>query len=172
MPCFLKRLTLVTSFACLSLQNSWAQPQAAVPLTPTASAAKVFAYTDVDQAWVEVQQSQRPLLLFVSANNCYFCDKMEIETYVHPQIQASIRELLVTAKIKKEQNPRLVDQLGVRAFPTTLLIAPNGDLIARIEGFANPKKFVHKIRPALAELAKHRDRTAGRPAESSTTDQQ
>ena len=94
---------------------------------------------------------------------------MEIETYVHPQILASIRELFVTAKIKKEQNPKLVEQLGVHAFPTTLLIAPNGDLITRIEGFADPKKFVLKIRPGLA---KNRDRTAGRPAEPSATGQQ
>ena len=97
---------------------------------------------------------------------------MEVETYVHPQILASIRELFVTAKIKKEQNPKLVEQLGVRAFPTTLLIAPNGDLITKIEGFADPKKFVLKIRPALAGLAKNRDRTAGRPADPSTTGQQ
>jgi len=172
MPRFLKRLTLVASFACLTAQNGWAQPQTAVPVTPTAADTKIFAYTDVDQAWVAVQQSQRPLLLFVSTNNCYFCNKMEVETYVHPQILASIRELFVTAKIKKEQNPKLVEQLGVRAFPTTLLIAPNGDLITKIEGFADPKKFVLKIRPALAGLAKNRDRTAGRPADPSTTGQQ
>jgi len=172
MPRFLKRLTLVASFVCLTAQNGWAQPQTAVPVTPTAADTKAFEYTDADQAWTAVQQSQRPLLLFVSTNNCYFCNKMEVETYVHPQILASIRELFVTAKIKKEQNPELVEHLGVRAFPTTLLIAPNGDLITRIEGFADPKKFVLKIRPALAELAKNRDRTAGRPAEPSTTGQQ
>ena len=165
---FLKRLTLVASFACLTAQNGWSQP----PITPASAATKVFAYTDVDHAWTAVQQSQRPLLLFVSTDNCYYCDKMETETYIHPQIQASIRELFVTAKIKKEQNPQLVEQLGVRAFPTTLLIAPNGDLITRIEGFVNPKKFVHKIRPALAELAKTGNRTAGRSVGRSATGQQ
>ena len=86
-------------------------------VAPAAAGTKVFAHTDVDHAWAAVQQSQRPLLLFVSTNNCYFCDKMEAETYIHPQIQASLQTLFVTAKIKKEQNPQLVEQLGVRASP-------------------------------------------------------
>ena len=173
---FLKRLTLVASIACLTAQSlpaqTRAESQATLPVTPAADVTKVFAHTNVDHAWAAVQQLQRPLLLFVSTNNCYFCDKMEAETYIHPQIQTSLQTLFVTAKIKKEQNPQLVEQLGVRAFPTTLLIAPNGDLITRIEGFANPKKFVHKIRPALAELAKAGDRTAGRSVGRSATGQQ
>ena len=169
---FLKRLTLVAGFSSLTAQSGWAQPQTPLPVTPSGANTKIFTYSDVDRAWTAVQQSQRPLLLFVSTNHCFFCNKMESETYVHPQILASIQELFVTAKIKKEQNPELVVQLGIRAFPTTLLIAPNGNLVARIEGFADPKKFVLTIRPALAELAENRNRTAGKPAEPSATGQQ
>jgi len=120
----------------------------------------VFTFHDVDQAWEVVQQSQRPLLLFVSMKNCVFCDKMEAETYAHPLIARGIHELFVTAKMKKEQDPQLMRELGVRAYPTTLLIAPSGDLIARIEGFADPKKFVSTIRPALAAHNQAQQRTA------------
>jgi protein disulfide-isomerase len=121
-----------------------------------------FTHVDVDAAWSDVESSRRPLLLFVSMNDCKFCDKMEAETFSHPDLARSIRQLFVTAKMMKELDPELVAQLGVRAYPTTLVISPEGELIARIEGFADPKKFVATVRPALARHAQMRGRTAAR----------
>lgn len=125
--------------------------------------ASLFAHRNVDRAWEEVKQSHRPMLLFISMDNCKFCDKMEADTYSNPEIARGIDELFVTVKMKKEENPGLIKQLGVRAFPTTLLILPSGTLIAKIEGYANPKKFVTSIRPALAAHARAESRTAALP---------
>ena len=114
---------------------------------------ELFTYDDLDKAWQQVQKSHRPLLLFVSMNQCFYCEKMIKETYSHPEIVHGIRELFVTAAVVKEQKPEMIQHLGVRAFPTTLVIAPGGELIARIEGYADPKKFVLTLRPALAAHA-------------------
>lgn len=121
----------------------------------------LFTYDSVEAAWQEVKRTNRPLLLFVSMKDCHFCDKMERETFGHPELSRSIRSLFITAKMKKDvADPQLIQMLGIRAFPTTLVISPEGDLIARIEGFADPKSFVMTVRPALAKHAKSRGRTA------------
>ena len=134
-----------------------------LPARPGQQAGSVFAHADIDRAWNEVKATNRPLLLFVSMDDCRFCDKMEQETFSHPALARNIRKLFVTAKAKKESDPQLVEQLGVRAYPTTLLISPEGELIARIEGFLDPKKFATTVRPVLAKQAQSQGRTAARP---------
>jgi thioredoxin-related protein len=157
--------TLVFALALLAITASGAFGQQAPLPRGAASPQPLFTYDSVDEAWQEVKQSHRPLLLFASMSDCFYCEKMERETYSHPELSRSIRSLFVTAKMKKEADPELMKKLGVRAYPTTLVISPEGDLIARIEGFADPKKFVTAVRPALAKHAQTQGRTAARTSQ-------
>ena len=150
LPQLVVALLLVASNACSQ------------QMRPPASNApdSVFRYADLDQAWRAAQQAQRPVLVFVSMNRCAHCDRMERETYAHPQLARQINQRLVAVKLKREDAPDVVKQLGVRAFPTTLLISPRGEMLARVEGFADPRNLVKTFVPALAKRTPPTRRTA------------
>ena len=134
-----------------------AQQQPTYPQQPVARAqADLFTYANLDLAWEAVQRADRPLFLFVSMEQCFYCEKMERETLYHPKVAQGIRQLFVTAKMHREGNEEWMAKFGVRSYPTTLVIAPEGDLIARLDGFYDPKQFVLTVRPALARYVEVR----------------
>ena len=147
--------------ACALAASTACSQQATRPNSPLAKS--VFQYRDLEVAWRVAQQKRIPMLVFVSMNRCAHCDRMERETYAHPQISRGIYRRFVTVKLKREQAPKVVKKLGVRAYPTTLVISTGGDLMARMEGFVEPKKFAEQIRPVLAQQAKTGGRTARKP---------
>lgn len=143
--------TLVTMFALLVLTATSLHAQEESPL---------FRHASVDHAWQASQESGRPMLLFVTSGNCHFCTKMLKETYTHPQIAEAVASSFEPAVLSREVDPDLVKDLGVRAFPTTLVIAPDRSLLARVNGFVKPQKFADKVFTATAAVAQRDDRRA------------
>lgn len=56
--------------------------------------------------------------------------------------------------MKREAYPGLIKQLGVRVYPTTLIISPEGQLLGKIEGYADLKKFAPVVNTSLARMQK------------------
>lgn len=145
----------LAAIACISASAS-AQPRQASRTAP------VFRHADVDAAWAAAQKSQRPVLVYVSASNCHFCKKMVSETLSHPQIQRANNRWFETAVVSNDTQPELVAKLGVKAFPTTLLVRPDGKMAARLTGYASPEKFVAKFYESEKPAARQADGGAPR----------
>lgn len=105
----------------------------------------VFSHPSVDAAWKASQVSRRPVLVFVTDANCVFCRKMVKETLSHPQIARANNFRFETAVLSNEAQPELVEKLGVKAFPTTLIVNPDGSLRARVKGFVEPARFAEQV---------------------------
>lgn len=105
----------------------------------------IFRHDDVDLAWQSAQKSRRPVMVFVTSKNCFYCQKMVEETFSHPQIAKANNERFETAILSRDKQPEIVKKLGIRAFPTTLLVNPDGSLQGRLEGFAEPVKFAQQF---------------------------
>lgn len=130
-----RRAILLCLVLCTLQGAVIAQPR---PTRPT----PVFKHRSVDQAWQAAQQSKRPLLLFIHSDNCRFCVKMERETLAHPKIARALAASAETVSVRKEDNAELVERLKIRAYPTTVIIAPDGKEAGRVEGFLDPREFV------------------------------
>lgn len=108
-----------------------------------------FKHATIESAWKASQKSKRPLLIFVSSDNCYFCVKMLKETYSHQQIATALRATSESVAVKNDDVPELVKQFKINAYPTTLVVSHEGKELGRIKGFLPPDKFVAKLfRPA------------------------
>lgn len=120
-------------------------------LQPEKLAAKpqsLFRHATVDAAWQTAQKTGKPMLVFVTSGNCHYCTKMVRETWSHPQIARAVSARYEPAILSKDSNPKLIKQLGIRAFPTTLVVSPEGKLVTHLQGFAEPQKFVNQfLRP-------------------------
>lgn len=147
-------MTLVaTAVGTIPLESSGQSPSPRV--APAASGP--FEYDSLQQAWQVAQQSQVPVLLFVTSDHCYYCKKMVAETYQNPQLAPLFARLFETASVKQAEAPELVAKLGVRLYPTTLVISPTGKLLGRMEGHIAPDEIGRHLNPLLI---RHRESLA------------
>lgn len=135
-------LTLVAIFAAFT--SATAQHPAPSP-APTGP----FEFHTMDEAWQVAQESQQPILLFVTSDHCHYCRKMESDTFSHPKLQPAFAQFFEMTEVNARSQPELVARLGVRAFPTTVVISPNGRALAKLEGYIGPRDISKRLNPVL-----------------------
>lgn len=121
----------------------------------------LFRHATIDRAWSAAQSSRLPMLIYVTSENCHFCEKMREETFSKPQIGAGISVSTEPVMFNAVDAPELAKKLGIRAFPTTLIISPDSKLLHRIEGFVTADEFAETVWPVLRQANKTRRLAAG-----------
>jgi len=97
--------------------------------------------TDANRAWQSAQVTQRPLLLYITTENCVYCRKMERESWSNLAVAEDIRRQFVAANVNARNNEELVRKLKVSAYPTTVVIAPNRGVVEYIRGYVPPQEL-------------------------------
>jgi thioredoxin-related protein len=141
----------------LALFSLWAVFSLWADSTPSARAEgdsgtrqqALFAHTTLDRAWKTAVEHQRPMLVLFSTESCHYCTKMLAETYSHPKVQQLLRGHVEMVKVNAQEYPALIERLGIRGYPTTLLVSPKGNVLDAVEGFAPAATFADRIGPLL-----------------------
>ena len=110
----------------------------------------LFTQTSVEKAWKSATSRQTPMLVMFTADNCKFCKKMLNETYGHPGIQRMLSGRTETVLAHANNYRDLTKKLGVRGYPTTLLVSPKGEVLDFMQGFVEPRDFAERVGPILA----------------------
>jgi len=99
-------------------------------------------------------KSNQPLYLFIKSKACGWCRKMEQETFTDSEVKGALSNLvpvvlqgdsrrMVTYKGQSYSEAQLVREVfGVRGFPTSIFMEPNGDIIGGLPGYLQPKQMV------------------------------
>ncbi len=140
-----------TSFALavLAFASLTQLAQAAPPRLP-----RLFTETSIEKGWQQATQQQRPMLVMFTSDSCIYCKKMLAETYGHPAIQRMLAGNTQTVLAHADDYPGLVKKLGIRGFPSSVLVSPQGDVLDFLEGFVPPKEFAKRVSPLLKEHAR------------------
>ncbi len=101
------------------------------------------------------QQSRRPIVIYVSSERCVYCRKMESEVWGDPGLLAMVQAGYIPLALKAESDSELIAALNVRAYPTTIVVSPERQVLAGIEGFVPVA--------GVAELLKQGDRQQPSP---------
>jgi len=109
----------------------------------------IFTHTSVEQAWKSAVATKKPLLVMFTSDSCLYCKKMMKETYQHPAIARMLSQSTETVMAHSRDYRDLVQKLGVRGYPSTLLISPEGNVLDFMEGYVEPKAFADRIYPLL-----------------------
>lgn len=124
--------------------------------------------TETQITWVETpadalaaaRKSGKPILAYVTSAHCGYCRKMERETWAAPGVARLVGDRFVALRLHSDQHPEEVAALRVRAYPTTVIITPDGKAFAGRAGFVEPGQLTSQLlRPALEHKA-----VASRPA--------
>lgn len=109
--------------------------------------ASVFAgdawQTDFKAAQEKAAEEEKPMLLdFNGSDWCGWCIKLKKEVFSQEAFQSYADEELVLVDLDfprdkpqsdelKAQNRALAEKYGIRGFPTIILLAPDGEIIAK-----------------------------------------
>lgn len=113
----------------------------------------LFQHATYPAAWKAAQQSNRPILVFVSMPNCHYCVKMKDQVFCRPHVKDLVANSFETIKADRFAHPKLISSLKIRLYPTTVLVSPNNKILDVIEGYSDPSKFQQRLHTGLASLS-------------------
>jgi uncharacterized protein YyaL (SSP411 family) len=121
---------------------------ASTAVARAASPAEIRWYGDPAEAHQLARQHERPLLLLLTTEGCFYCSKMKESTYRDQQVATDISKHFVAAQVDAKQHPVLAKKLGVKVYPTTVIISPDFKVMDVIRGYVDAKKL--RLRMASA----------------------
>ncbi len=113
----------------------------------------LFKHATVEQAWKKAVITKKPLLVMFTSDGCLYCTKMMNETYYHPTVERMLSQNTETVVAHANDYRGLVKKLGIRGYPSTVLISPEGEVLDFMVGYVEAKVFAERIYPLLQ---KHR----------------
>ena len=97
-----------------------------------ASAQEVKWRHDYNAARREAEQKNLPLVVDIGTENCYWCNKLEAITFHDPAVAEVMNNRYIPLKVDAQRNPALTDALRIQAYPTVVLAASDGKILATL----------------------------------------
>jgi len=105
--------------------------------------------TDYAAARKEATATGRPLLLDFGTEACVWCRKLDATTFRDRGVVALVNEKVIPVKVDADRDAWLARAAGVEAYPTLVLLAADGKVIARHDGYADVAKMASLLRQAV-----------------------
>ena len=101
--------------------------------------------TDIRAAAALAEQSNRPMLLQITAQWCGYCHKMFNQTYSQASVTELVNDSFVCVKVDADENPELIRELQVRSLPTTVIVSPQMGVLKKLAGFQSATAMKSKL---------------------------
>lgn len=145
-------LALLISLGNVFAQEPVATPTAVPYVTQPAfesvhgMAPSIDWVTSYNRARKAGTKSERPVMLFVTMEQCRFCTRMQNEAFAPHQNE--LNESFVPAKLYLDPKSELGKSLKITIFPTTMFIAPDGKILGYIRGYVPREEFAVEMQAA------------------------
>jgi len=93
----------------------------------------------------DAQNAARNLLVYVSMDDCKYCDKMQLETFNDPEVISLLQNKFESVMVRREEQSAFVAEHNISIFPATLILSPNGTLLTKIEGYVPADVFQSRV---------------------------
>lgn len=144
-----KKVALSLALAVVAVTSSQALAQSG----PRTQQTRLFSQTSIEKGWQRATQQQQTLLVMFTSDNCIYCKKMLSETYGHPAIAQLLATNTQTVLAHKDDYQALVKKLGIRGYPSSVLLSSKGEVLDFMEGYVPPKDFAQRVSPLLKAQA-------------------
>ena len=151
----MKRL-LTAALALSTFLGLYAQE--AVPAQPSHEPA-FPELTDWSTAMQEAQTAGKPIFVDAYTDWCGWCKVMDKKTFSLPAVKSYMTDNMVCYRLDMEHNKashNLRLAYGINAFPTFVILSPNGELMGKLVGYSDSAEWMNSLTEFLA--ADHPDR--------------
>ena len=104
-------------------------------------------------AFREAAETDRPVLLALTATWCADCHEMDARTYGEPRIAANVNEGFVPVRVDVDRHPRVRERYNMGGFPSTVFVTPDGELLTGA-GYLGPdgmRQVLESVRTMWAD---------------------
>jgi thiol:disulfide interchange protein len=117
---------------------------------PVTSDVDLVHWTPISLASAAAMRSHRPILYEFSAEWCGPCHVLEREVFMDSALAEKINDHYIAVKVVDRQREegsnapevqQLMDRYGIRAFPTVVIAASNGEVRDKVLGYTGRDKF-------------------------------
>jgi thioredoxin-like negative regulator of GroEL len=108
---------------------------------------------EYSRARQEAVDKNRPLVIDVGTENCFWCKQLDQRTFRDPAIVALLNEHCIPLKIDAERHATLAEALRVQQYPTLVFATPEGKILGYQEGFLEAAPLQDKIHKMLAAVS-------------------
>ena len=119
---------------------------------PGFASAQGVTWNDItfDEALVQASQENRRLFVYVFTPWCGNCEQIESQAFTTPEVAALTADLLtIQVDGDTEEGEVVTERYGTTGFPTVLILAPDGEEVDRILGFAYLDLFTDSLQELL-----------------------
>lgn len=111
----------------------------------------LFEHMDYEQALVKSQKSNKLLFVDCYTSWCGPCKKLATEIFPQKKVGDYMNERFVCVKfdVEKPENRFIAAKFEVKAYPTLLIIGPDGKLIDRILGYQQADKLIESLENSI-----------------------
>jgi hypothetical protein len=110
----------------------------------------LFKHASYPAAWTASQDSNRPILVYVTMPHCPHCTKMVDGTYGCKEVEELVKGSFETVQASRYTHATLISKLHVRWYPTTVLVGPNNKVLDMIEGYVDANTFKRRLQVGIA----------------------
>lgn len=105
--------------------------------------------TDLATAQIEAKEKDLVLWLQFTGPWCPNCRRMERGAFAHSTVVGLARDKFVPIKLRSDEYEALALNLGLTVLPSTVLVRPNGEVIAKQEGYVDTTEFYAFLQDTL-----------------------
>ena len=110
-------------------------------LLSSVAQAKVNWRTDLEAAHAEALKANKPMLVQITASWCGPCHRMLKNTYGDADLARDVNQAFVPVLIDSDENPEIVKEIGVSAYPYFCVVSPTEGIIKSFKGYKDVQKY-------------------------------
>jgi thioredoxin-related protein/YHS domain-containing protein len=123
--------------------------------------------SDFETAMQKAAQQNRLVLVHFWNDGCPPCKEVDRTVFPDPQVAQAIHASYVPVKVHAGQRADLAQKLGVRAWPTDVILTPRGDKLGQYVSPQQPSQYVQMVQQVAAREPSRGVNTAGGLAQTS-----
>jgi tetratricopeptide (TPR) repeat protein len=105
---------------------------------------------DYDSARREATEKERPIFLQVYSEGCIHCQRLDAGPLRNPAVVDLLNERYIPLRVDAAKAPKLMESLHIQMYPTMVIAATDGKIVAFLEGFQEAKALTDHLQRALA----------------------
>src|SRR5262249_48705174 len=122
-------------------------------LSASGSAWEVECRSDYVKDHQETTEKNRPIVIDVGTENCYYCKQLDLRTFKDPALVTMLNQRCVPLKIDAEHHARLTEALRVTNYPTLVFATAEGRILGYQEGFIEAAPLHERLNKLLFSAA-------------------
>ena len=112
-----------------------------------------FVTASFDELLAKAKAENKLLFIDGYTTWCGPCKMLAKQTFPQKEVGTYMNARFVSAQIDMErgEGPELAKRFGISAYPTMLILRPDGTLVNKLVGFFAPQPFLAKVKEAIGE---------------------